>query len=111
MIHYSFNSFQANGMFEDYVTSLIENSNKFVILFKILEETIKCSERILLFSQSLLTLDLIEDFLQQRTMPGKLKFSRRHAQVGSAKSCKNLNHSNHHIKPLSKDFDQFDDIA
>ena len=77
MIYYSFNLFQANGMFEDYVTSLIENSNKFVILFKILEETIKCSERILLFSQSLLTLDLIEDFLQQRTMPGKLKFSRR----------------------------------
>ena len=57
-------------MFNDYVTSLVENSNKFVIFFKILEETIKASERILLFSQSLLTLDLIEDFLQQRSVPG-----------------------------------------
>ena len=57
-------------MFNDYVTSLVENSNKFVIFFKILEETIKASERILLFSQSLLTLDLIEDFLRQRSVPG-----------------------------------------
>merc|ERR1719510_1321386 len=59
----------ANGMFNDYKSCQIENSQKFVIFFKILEETIKCSERILLFSQSLLTLDLIEDFLHQRTVP------------------------------------------
>ena len=57
-------------MFNDYKSCQIENSQKFVIFFKILEETIKCSERILLFSQSLLTLDLIEDFLHQRTVPG-----------------------------------------
>ena len=68
-------SFQANGMFNEYVTGLLENSNKFVVLFKLLEETIKVGERILLFSQSLLTLDLIEIFLQERTIPSKIWFS------------------------------------
>ena len=58
-------------MFNYYIMGLLESSNKFVVLFKLLEETIKVGERMLLFSQSLLTLDLIETFLQERTIPSK----------------------------------------
>ena len=61
-------------MFSDYVMGLLENSNKFAVLFKLIEETIKVGERLLLFSQSLLTLDLIETFLQDRTVPSKISF-------------------------------------
>jgi hypothetical protein len=61
---------KANGMFNDYETCQAENSNKIMIFLKLLEETIKIGERILLFTQSLLTLDLIEDFLQARVIPG-----------------------------------------
>ena len=58
-------------MFNDYTLGLLENSNKFTVLFKLIEETIMVGERLLLFSQSLLTLDLIETFLQERSVPSK----------------------------------------
>ncbi len=60
----------AKDLFTDYVAGLIENSNKFVIFFQLLDEAIKIGERMLMFSQSLLTLDLIEDYLSKRTIPG-----------------------------------------
>ena len=60
----------ANDMFNDYVTGLVENSNKFVIFFMLLEEAVKVGERMLMFSQSLLTLNLIEEYLQKREIPG-----------------------------------------
>ena len=61
-------------MFNDYVMGLVEHSNKMLLFFKILEETIKVGERVLLFSQSLLTLDLMETFLHERTVPSKKFF-------------------------------------
>ena len=61
-------------MFNDYVMGLVEHSNKMLLFFKILEETIKVGERVLLFSQSLLTLDLMETFLHERTVPSKKAF-------------------------------------
>ena len=61
-------------MFSDYVMGLVEHSNKMLLFFKILEETIKVGERVLLFSQSLLTLDLMETFLHERTVPSKKSF-------------------------------------
>ena len=67
-------------MFQDYTTCLLENSNKFVILFKLVEETIKVGERILVFSQSLLTLDLMEAFLQERNVPSKYFLTASSAQ-------------------------------
>lgn len=59
----------ANGMFTDYISGQIEQSNKFRIFFELLEQTILAGERMLLFSQSLLTLDLIEEFLRERQVP------------------------------------------
>lgn len=40
-------------------------SGKLVFLFELLEQTKPLKEKILVFSQSLLTLDLIEEFLSQ----------------------------------------------
>lgn len=53
-----------------YETGVLENSAKFQVFFAILDETIKAGDRLLLFSQSLLTLNLIEEYLQQRRVPG-----------------------------------------
>jgi len=54
----------AQGMFGGYKAGMQENSNKLVLLMGILEESLKCDDRVLLFSQSLFTLNLIEDFLR-----------------------------------------------
>lgn len=60
----------ANGIINDYVPELLESSPKMQIFFCILEESIKLGERMLLFSQSLLTLNLIEKFLQKNKVYG-----------------------------------------
>merc|ERR1719445_2530976 len=51
-------------MFSGYKAGLQESSNKLVLLLGILEESLKCDDRVLLFSQSLFTLNLIEEFLR-----------------------------------------------
>ena len=52
----------------------IENAAKTKVFFTILEESVKISDRLLVFSQSLFTLDLLEEFLQQRKIPGQHNF-------------------------------------
>ena len=54
----------ANQLMAEYVPGMVESSAKFQVLFSILDETIRAGERMLLFSQSLLTLNLVEEFLQ-----------------------------------------------
>lgn len=54
-----------------YAPGDIEASAKMAILFCILEESMALGDRVLVFSQSLFTLNLVEDFLQKRNMPGK----------------------------------------
>lgn len=51
-------------LMKHYVPDLISNSPKMQIFFCILEESLKLQDRLLVFSQSLLTLNLIEKFLQ-----------------------------------------------
>lgn len=51
-------------LMKNYTPDLIENSTKMEIFFCILDETIALGDRMLIFSQSLLTLNLIERFLQ-----------------------------------------------
>ena len=57
-------------LMKGYLPDLIENSPKMEVFFCILEESIKLGDRILLFSQSLLTLNLIEKFLQKSKIYG-----------------------------------------
>ncbi|XP_050718852.1 transcriptional regulator ATRX-like isoform X2 [Eriocheir sinensis] len=51
--------FEENGFLDQ-----IEHSGKLILLLNILKECCSIGDKVLLFSQSLLTLDMIEDFLQ-----------------------------------------------
>ncbi|XP_033221462.1 uncharacterized protein LOC117175816 isoform X1 [Belonocnema kinseyi] len=53
----------ATELMKGYVPGLIESSAKMSLFFCILEEAIRLEDRVLAFSQSLFTLNLIEDFL------------------------------------------------
>ena len=52
------------NIFTDDMETNLELSGKLVFVFDLLEETCCLDEKVLVFSQSLLTLDLIESFLQ-----------------------------------------------
>jgi len=67
----------AEPLLADYASGRLENSSKFSVFFAILEETVKAGDRLLLFSQSLFTLDLLEEFLQKANIPGKLRVRER----------------------------------
>ncbi|XP_076266100.1 uncharacterized protein LOC143199867 isoform X2 [Rhynchophorus ferrugineus] len=58
-------------LLKDYIPGKIENSAKMKILFCIIKESIALGDRLLVFSQSLITLDLIEQFLQASDVPGE----------------------------------------
>ncbi|KAK6639775.1 hypothetical protein RUM43_008050 [Polyplax serrata] len=61
----------AMDLFKTYVTGIIENSSKMEVFFHIVTESIKLGDRLLVFSQSLLTLDLIESYLHRQNVPNK----------------------------------------
>jgi SNF2 family DNA or RNA helicase len=70
-IRFSFFLFQATELLKNYIPGSIENSAKMEVLFCILEESMALGDRVLVFSQSLFTLNLIEDFLQRSNLPGR----------------------------------------
>lgn len=53
-------------LMKNYVANAVESSPKMEIFFCILEECVRLGDRMLVFSQSLLTLNLIESFLKMR---------------------------------------------
>ncbi|KAH8291318.1 hypothetical protein KR054_010563 [Drosophila jambulina] len=57
-------------LMRNYVPGLISNSPKMEIFFCILKESMHLGDRILLFSQSLLTLNLLEGYLKSSYVPG-----------------------------------------
>lgn len=61
----------ATELMKGYAPGDIEASAKMALLFCILEESMALGDRVLVFSQSLFTLNLVEDFLQKRNVPGK----------------------------------------
>jgi len=58
----------AQGMLTNYTPELEVHSNKLQIFLGILEESLDVNDRILLFSQSLFTLNLIEEFLKRKKL-------------------------------------------
>ena len=56
-------------VFTGYIPGDIENAAKTQIFFTILDESVQIGDRLLVFSQSLFTLDMLEEFLQQRPIP------------------------------------------
>lgn len=56
---------------KDYVLGVLENSHKMMVLFVIIAETLQMGDKLLVFSQSLSTLDLLEQFLSKIQVPRK----------------------------------------
>ncbi|XP_061640395.1 helicase ARIP4 isoform X1 [Phyllopteryx taeniolatus] len=59
----------AKEIMSNYQVGLLENSAKMVLLFHLIDESVRRGDKILVFSQSLSTLTVIEDFLSKRTIP------------------------------------------
>ncbi|KAM7402161.1 hypothetical protein PAMP_017426 [Pampus punctatissimus] len=59
----------AKDIMSNYQTGVLENSAKMVLLFYMIEESVRTRDKILVFSQSLSTLTVIEDFLSKRPIP------------------------------------------
>lgn len=62
----------AKDILANYQPGLLENSAKMVLLFELIEESLKLGDKILVFSQSLSTLSAIEEFLGKKQMPAKI---------------------------------------
>lgn len=62
----------AKDIMSRYQTGVLDNSAKMVLLFHLIEESVSRGDKILVFSQSLSTLSVIESFLAVRTMPIKM---------------------------------------
>lgn len=67
----------ARSMLADYKAGTLEHGYKMSLLFNIIDETIKCGDRLLVFSHSLKTLDVIERFLSERRIPNRSETFRR----------------------------------
>ncbi|TNM86466.1 hypothetical protein fugu_006696 [Takifugu bimaculatus] len=59
----------AKEIMSDYKPGVLENSAKMVLLFHLIEESVRKGDKLLVFSQSLSTLTVIEDFLAKRPVP------------------------------------------
>ncbi|XP_073324230.1 helicase ARIP4 [Pagrus major] len=59
----------AKDIVSNYQTGVLENSAKMVLLFHLIDESVGRGDKMLVFSQSLSTLTVIEDFLSKRPMP------------------------------------------
>ncbi|RMZ96326.1 helicase ARIP4-like isoform X1 [Brachionus plicatilis] len=59
----------ASAILQKYRPDQLQNGAKLLLAFSLIEESVKQGDKILLFSQSLLTLNLIEDYLQRMCVP------------------------------------------
>uniref|UniRef100_A0AAY3ZZY9 Helicase ARIP4-like n=1 Tax=Denticeps clupeoides TaxID=299321 RepID=A0AAY3ZZY9_9TELE len=59
----------AKDIMANYQTGVLENSAKMVLLFHLIDRSVSKGDKILVFSQSLSTLTVIEDFLSKRPIP------------------------------------------
>uniref|UniRef100_A0A8C8HDF4 Helicase ARIP4-like n=1 Tax=Oncorhynchus tshawytscha TaxID=74940 RepID=A0A8C8HDF4_ONCTS len=63
------NQLVAKEIMSDYKPGILENSAKMVLLFHLIDESVRKGDKILVFSQSLSTLSVIEEFLAKRPIP------------------------------------------
>jgi RAD54-like protein 2 len=59
----------AKRMMDTYLPGLLENGAKFNLALSIIKESVLIGDKILLFSQSLLTLDLFERYISELLVP------------------------------------------
>ncbi|XP_054709263.1 uncharacterized protein LOC129218968 [Uloborus diversus] len=74
---------------KDYVLGVLENSHKMMVLFVIIAETLNMGDKLLVFSQSLSTLDLLEHFLSKIQIPKKIEDP---DHMGNETWCRNKNY-------------------
>lgn len=67
----------AKDILYDYKPGVLENSAKMTLLFHLIDESVRKGDKILVFSQSLSTLTVIEDFLAKRPVPPSPSTSNR----------------------------------
>uniref|UniRef100_A0A674CAB7 RAD54 like 2 n=1 Tax=Salmo trutta TaxID=8032 RepID=A0A674CAB7_SALTR len=70
----------AKDIMSNYQTGVLENSAKMLLLFHLIDESVIRGDKILVFSQSLSTLTVIEDFLTRRPMPADRVSPDNHGQ-------------------------------
>lgn len=73
-------------LMSNYIPGILENSHKMTVLFSIIERTLRIGDKLLIFSQSLFTLDLIEKFLNRRNVPPRPRLINN---FGPVKWCRN----------------------
>ncbi|KAM9859849.1 helicase ARIP4 [Aulostomus maculatus] len=78
----------AKDIMSNYQTGVLENSAKIVLLFHLIDESVRRGDKILVFSQSLSTLTVIEDFLSKRPIPTDIASTDTH----SSNWVRNLNY-------------------
>ncbi len=64
-----FFSFKANSILNSYICGQLAHGIKFQIALTILDLCINIGDKVLIFSQSLLSLNKLEEFLSQRLIP------------------------------------------
>jgi len=69
----AFNFEWSLNAFKGYVPNVLENGTKFELLFIIIQESLKAGDKLLVFSQSLLTLNLMEIFIGMKLQWSKGK--------------------------------------
>uniref|UniRef100_A0A8C7DB23 RAD54 like 2 n=1 Tax=Oncorhynchus kisutch TaxID=8019 RepID=A0A8C7DB23_ONCKI len=70
----------AKDIMSNYQTGVLENSAKMLLLFHLIDESVIRGDKILVFSQSLSTLTVIEDFLTRRPIPAGRVSPNNHGQ-------------------------------
>ncbi|KAH9492981.1 hypothetical protein Btru_022815 [Bulinus truncatus] len=59
----------AEPLMKDYIAGLLENSGKFILMMSLVDECLAVGDKVLIFSQSLLTLNKIEEFMGKFKVP------------------------------------------
>ncbi|MFT7800708.1 helicase ARIP4-like, partial [Arapaima gigas] len=70
----------AKDIMTNYKTGVLENSAKMVLLFHLIDKSVSQGDKVLVFSQSLSTLSVIEEFLVKRPMPLSTNTAEGHNQ-------------------------------
>nr|XP_019957050.1 PREDICTED: helicase ARIP4 isoform X1 [Paralichthys olivaceus]XP_019957051.1 PREDICTED: helicase ARIP4 isoform X1 [Paralichthys olivaceus] len=65
----------AKNIMLNYQEGVLQNSAKMTLLFHLIDESVRRGDKILVFSQSLSTLTVIEDFLSKRPVPTEVASS------------------------------------
>ncbi|KAI6655350.1 hypothetical protein LOD99_2185 [Oopsacas minuta] len=99
--------------FKGYEPELLENGPKFLILFEILEASVSIGEKILVFSQSIPTLNLLERFLQKSFVPNQFSNLNTHGleNISYSHQLWRLNYNYFRLDGSSNSLDRYNMVS